>query len=95
MKKSDVIVADITLYAMKQIQMAKFDRKVSGDIEYWNGEIMSMKYLLLYIDRLMGKKNKNDTDFPDLKDVFNRIDDKRKENFDVLWSRIWEDDIEE
>lgn len=95
MKKSDVIVADIVIYAMKQIQMAKYDRQVTGDFEYWSGEIMSMQHLLLNIDRILGKKKNNNSKFPDLLGVFDRVDNKRKESFDVLWEKIWKEDIEE
>jgi hypothetical protein len=95
MKKSDVIVADIIIYAMRQIQMAKVDRKVTGDYEYWSGEIQSMKYLLLYIDRLLGKKKNNERELPDLIGLLDRVDTKRKESFEFFMERIWEEDIED
>lgn len=91
MKKSDTVIADIALYAMKQIQMAKHDRELMGNEDYWTGEIMSMKNLLLYMDKLAGNKKKVDRTLPDLIEVFNRVDAKRKENFDFFWERIWED----
>jgi hypothetical protein len=94
MKKSDEVdvVADLVIYAMEQIQMAKLERKMTGEIKYWNGEIMSMKYLLLYIDKRLGKKEKSDKNLPDLKSVFDLVDDKRKEKFNSLSNIIWEDD---
>jgi hypothetical protein len=92
MKKSDVLAADIIIYALKQIQMAKFDMQLSGEFEYWNGEIMSMKYLLLYIDRRLGKKKKNDLKLPDIYMVFDRVDEKRKEQFEILWEMFWEEE---
>ncbi|WP_108669151.1 hypothetical protein [Peribacillus acanthi] len=95
MKKSDVLVADIVIYAMKQIQMAKLDKKLTGDIEYWNGEIMSMKYLLLYIDKLLGKRKTNETTLPELSILFQRVDSNRKERFDYFSSKIWEDELDE
>ena len=92
MKKSDVLAADIILYALRQIQMAKYDRQLSGELEYWNGEIMSMKYLLLYIDKRLGKKKKNDLKLQDIYKVFDRVDEKRKEQFEILWSAFWEEE---
>jgi hypothetical protein len=94
-KKSDIIAADISLYAMKQIQMAKFDREATGETDYWDGEIMSMRYLLLHIDKLIGKKETNDRDLPDLKLLFDRVGHKRKDSFIFFWSRIWEDELED
>jgi hypothetical protein len=95
MKKSDVMVADITIYAMKQIRMAKYDRKLTGETDYWNGEILALKYLLLYLDKLNGKKKENDIDLPHLIELFNRVDPKRKETFEALWENLWEYDLDE
>ncbi|WP_033543164.1 hypothetical protein [Planococcus sp. CAU13] len=94
MKKSDAIVADITIYAMKQIQMAKYDLQLTGEEDYWNGEIKAMKYLLLHMDKLVGRKANNDLNMPDLIAVFDRVDEKRKEKFNFFWERIWDNDID-
>jgi len=93
MKKSDVMIADIALYAMKNIQMAKVDRELTGEYDYWSGEIMAMQHLLLYCDRLLGKSRKNDIKFPYLISlfVFERVGEKRKEHFDFFWTKIWEE----
>jgi hypothetical protein len=72
--------------------LAKRDMELSGDVDYWNGEIMSMKYLLLYIDKLLGKKNENNIQLPDLYEVFDRVDHKRKEKFNLLWSSFLKED---
>lgn len=94
MKKSDVMVADIIIYALNQIQMARTDQELTGEIEYWNGEIMAMKYLLLYIDKLVGEKKENDVKLPDLKELFNRVNEKRRERFELLSEKVWEEDLE-
>ena len=95
MKKSDVLAADIIIYALKQIQSAEYDKELTGETDYWNGEIMPMKFLLLHIDRLLGKKKENDIKLSTIPTVFERVDKKRKERFDVLWREFWEEDLED
>ncbi|WP_084242799.1 hypothetical protein [Planomicrobium okeanokoites] len=92
MKKSDALTADIALYAMKQIQMAKHDLELTGEEDYWNGEIKAMKHLLLHMDKLVGKKKKYDRNFPDLIAVFDRVDIQRKAKFEFFWERVWDVD---
>lgn len=75
--------------------MAKVDRKLTREYSYWSGEIMAMKYLLLNIDRLLGKRKTNDRDLSDLLELFERVGDKRKENFDFFWSEIWKEELDE
>lgn len=93
MDKKDAIIADLSIYAMKQIQMAKADRELTGDYDYWTGEMQSMKYLLLHLDKLLGNKKRNDTDLPDLVKFFKTADEKRKVQFNFLRERIWEEEI--
>lgn len=95
MNKEETIIIDLTIFAMKQIQLAKADRELTGDHDYWTGEMQSMKYLLLHLDKLLGDKKRNDTELPDLVKLFEAADAKRKAQFDFLWARIWEDAIPE
>lgn len=95
MDSKEAVIADLSIFAMKQIQMAKVDRELTGDHDYWTGEMQSMKYLLLHLDKLLGDKKRNDTDLPDLVKFFEEADAKRKAQFEFLWERIWEDAIPE
>lgn len=95
MDRKEVIIADLSIFAMKQIQMAKADRKWTGDQDYWTGEMQSMKYLLLHLDKLLGGKKRNDTDLPDLVKFFEAADAKRKAEFTFLLERIGEEEIPE
>lgn len=81
MDKKDAVIADLMIYAMKQIQMAKADRDLIGDYVYWTDEIQSMTYLLLHMDKLLGEKKRNDTGLPNPLKFFEKVDRKRKVDF--------------
>jgi hypothetical protein len=36
------MVADVAIYAMRQIQMDKFDRNLKRETDYWNGKSFAM-----------------------------------------------------
>lgn len=90
MEKSDELIADIVLYGLTQIQKAKTDCNITGDDEYWNGEINSMKYLLIYIDKLLDQQRKMDSNLPNLSEFFERMDEPRKKNFTWLKEETWD-----
>ncbi|SDI64260.1 hypothetical protein SAMN04487975_1245 [Planococcus glaciei] len=95
MDSKDAIIADLAIYAMKQIQLAKADRVLTGNYDYWTGEMQSMKYLLLHMDKLLAGEKQADPELLNLVKFFEIADKKRKTDFKFLIERIWEEEIPE
>lgn len=71
--------------------MAKVDKELTGEVDYWNGEMRALTYLLFYIDNLLGEKNENDCNLPEIKEVLNRVGKRRRKRFEELLEELWED----